>query len=526
MKYAVIYARYSSERQNDQSIEGQLRICNKYAEDNGLTILDTYIDRAMTGTNDQRAAFQQMLSDCEKPVLWDIVLVYAIDRFGRDSIEIAVNKQKLKKHHKTLISATQRTSVNIDGSKNLDGILLENMYIGIAEYYSAELSQKVKRGIYENYQKGLYHGGTLSYGFKAVDKKICIDEEKAKIVLYMFQQYAEGRGGDEILAELTAKGVRHRGKPIAKSTFYDMLRREEYMGVTHNSFGTFDTLYPRIVPQPLYDEVQRRLKLNKIGGNSVKTDFLLKRKCVCGYCGKNVQGESGTSRNKTSIYYYYKCVGRKQYAICNSKVYRKDDLENFITDATLHLFDNPEIVEKIANGVMEVNKKRLHDKSLKKVLIEERDQIQKSLDNIMKAIEAGILTSTTKSRMEELEEQIALVNDKIAIEEYKEKNSLRKEQVIEYLTHQVRQSPKMMLFALIQKIVLYDDKVEIYYNYIKNPYPDNFSPEIDRDSSFIECSIVLQSGAPEFGVKSLDFAPFSCLWGKIGERKSPFFTHF
>ena len=55
----------------------------------------------------------------------------------------------------------------------------------------------------------------------------------------------------------------------------------------------------------------------------------------------------------------------------------------------------------------------------------------------------------------------------------------------------------MMLFALIQKIVLYDDKVEIYYNYIKNPYPDNFSPEIDRDSSFIECSIVLQSGAPQ-----------------------------
>ena len=116
--------------------------------------------------------------------------------------------------------------------------------------------------------------------------------------------------------------------------------------------------------------------------------------------------------------------------------------------------------------------------------------------------EASILTSTTKSRMEKLEEQIALVNDKIAIEEYKEKNSLRKEQVIEYLTHQVRQSPKMILFALIQKIVLYDDKVEIYYNYIKNPYPDNFSPEIDRDSSFIECSIVLQSGAPNSIVRT------------------------
>lgn len=134
----VIYARYSCEKQNDQSIESQLRVCRDFAEKNGLTIIDTYADRATTGTNDNRAEFQRMLSDAEKPVLWDIVLVYTIDRFGRNSIEIALNKQKLKKNHKTLISATQRTSENIDGTKNLDGILLENVYIGLAEYYSAE----------------------------------------------------------------------------------------------------------------------------------------------------------------------------------------------------------------------------------------------------------------------------------------------------------------------------------------------------------------------------------------------------
>ena len=128
MKGAVIYARYSCEKQNDQSIESQLRVCRDFAEKNGLTIIDTYADRATTGTNDNRAEFQRMLSDAEKPVLWDIVLVYAIDRFGRNSIEIALNKQKLKKNHKTLISATQRTSENIDGTKNLDGILLENVY--------------------------------------------------------------------------------------------------------------------------------------------------------------------------------------------------------------------------------------------------------------------------------------------------------------------------------------------------------------------------------------------------------------
>ena len=130
MKYAVIYARYSCERQTEQSIEGQPRVCNGFVEKNDLRIVDTYIDRAMTGTNDHRPEFQRMLSDSDKPQIWDIVLVYALDRFGRNSIEVAVNKQRLKKNNKILISATQRTSMNIDGSQNLDGIILENVMIG------------------------------------------------------------------------------------------------------------------------------------------------------------------------------------------------------------------------------------------------------------------------------------------------------------------------------------------------------------------------------------------------------------
>ena len=124
----VIYARYSCEKQNEASIEGQLRICNEFAEKNGLTVIETYIDRATT--NDHRAEFQRMLSDSDKPQPWEIVLVYALDRFGRNSIEIAINKQRLKKNGKILISATQRTSMNIDGTQNLDGIILENVMIG------------------------------------------------------------------------------------------------------------------------------------------------------------------------------------------------------------------------------------------------------------------------------------------------------------------------------------------------------------------------------------------------------------
>ena len=66
MKTAVIYARYSSDSQSEQSIEGQLRVCQQYAKANDMLVVDTYIDRAMTGTNDNRASFQKMLKDSNK----------------------------------------------------------------------------------------------------------------------------------------------------------------------------------------------------------------------------------------------------------------------------------------------------------------------------------------------------------------------------------------------------------------------------------------------------------------------------
>ena len=223
MTNAVIYARYSSEKQTEQSIEGQLHKCYEYAKANDLVITDTYIDRAMTGTNDKRTAFQQMLSDSEKKTSWEVVLVYAIDRFGRNSIEIAVNKQRLKKNGKILISATQRTSENIDGTKNLDGILLENVYIGLAEYYSAELSQKVTRGQLENLSKGNHIGGPVPFGYRSENKKIYIDESQAEIVREIFEEYINGKTVPEIVADLTDRGIYYNGKPFSCNTMYCLL---------------------------------------------------------------------------------------------------------------------------------------------------------------------------------------------------------------------------------------------------------------------------------------------------------------
>lgn len=119
----AIYARYSSDKQNEQSIEGQLRVCQNYAKTNDILIVDTYIDRAMTGTNDNRPDFRRMIKDSAKKQ-WDYILVYRLDRFSRNKYETAIHKKTLKDNGVKVISAME----NIPDTP--EGIILESLLEG------------------------------------------------------------------------------------------------------------------------------------------------------------------------------------------------------------------------------------------------------------------------------------------------------------------------------------------------------------------------------------------------------------
>ena len=200
MKTAVIYARYSSDKQTEQSIEGQLHICYDYAKRNDITVVNEYIDRAMTGTNDNRKAFQQMLKDSSKKA-WDYVLVYKLDRFSRNKYETAIHKKTLRDNGVKLLSAME----NIPDTP--EGIILESLLEGMAEYYSAELSQKVTRGMHETLAKGRFPGGSVLFGYDLVGDKITgrhlvINEQEAEIVRTVFNDYNKGLEIKSILTEL------------------------------------------------------------------------------------------------------------------------------------------------------------------------------------------------------------------------------------------------------------------------------------------------------------------------------------
>jgi Site-specific recombinases, DNA invertase Pin homologs len=466
MKLATIYARYSSERQTEQSIEGQLDVCKKYAEQNGLQIIDTYIDRAMTGTNDNRAAFQQMLKDGEKAA-WEIVLVYAIDRFGRNSVEIAINKQRLQKNGKILISATQRMSVNIDGSKNLDGILLENVLIGVAEYYSAELAQKIRRGLNESRKKGQFCGGTLPDGYYT-DKQhhIHINEDRAAVINFIYEQYAMGHKVPAIIAMLNERGILNSdGKPFIANGIYNILKNEKYAGIYRLKSGEiYENTYPRIVPQEIFDKVRAIVEKNKFGKRSIKTVYLLRFKVKCGYCGNPISADCGTAKNGTKKH-YYTCRGRKKlHNGCEKLSIRQDLLENIVLDTIRNKLTDEKTLSEIIRRLMETQKRLLTEAPILNLLRQELRDTEKALDNLVSALENGISSPTTNKRLHELETRKEELDCKIQIEESKTAILLTESEIREYYEEALKKEPQMLINEIVKMITLYDDKMRIELN--------------------------------------------------------------
>ena len=154
----VIYARYSSDNQREESIEGQLRECNDFAKRNDITIVDSYIDRAFSATTDKRPAFQKMIKDFAKN-MFDVIIVWKLDRFARNRYDSARYKAQLCKNGVKVISANENIS------KGSDGIILESVLEGMAEYYSTDLSEKVIHGLTENTMKCKFNGGPITFGF-------------------------------------------------------------------------------------------------------------------------------------------------------------------------------------------------------------------------------------------------------------------------------------------------------------------------------------------------------------------------
>ena len=457
MKTAVIYDRYSSDSQTEQSIEGQLRVCEQYAKNNDIVILKTYIDRAMTGTNDNRPDFQQMIKDSASKE-WQNIIVYKLDRFSRNKYETAKYKKLLKDNGVKLISAME----NIPDTP--EGIILESLLEGMAEYYSAELSQKVKRGMNETRLKGNFTGGNIIYGYKVENHKILINEEQAEVVRFIYEQYALGVYVKDIIADLTTKHILNHGKPFARNNIYNILKNEKYSGIYRFNNQTFENMYPQIVSTEIYEKVRQKTNQNKYGKRSVEVVYLLRNKLKCGYCGEPISAECGTTSqgNKRR---YYKCLGKKRHTTnCNKQTLRKEILEDLVIKILIEQLNNSKTLDKIANNILKVQESEDCENTLLTSLNKEKYETQNTLNNIMKAVEQGVVNNTTNKRMIELENKLEDIERQIIVEKSKRNFKLTKEDVLLYFNDALKLEPQLLINYLVNQIILFDNKMQIFFN--------------------------------------------------------------
>ena len=460
---AVIYARYSSDNQREESIEGQIRECTAYAEKNGITIVKHYIDRAISAKTDNRPEFQQMIKDSDKK-LFDIVLVWKLDRFARNRYDSAHYEYQLERNHVKLVSATEPIS---DGPA---GIMVKSMLTGMAEYYSAELSEKVVRGMTENVLKGKYNGGTIPIGYTVDEEKFFqIDPLKAPFVLEVFQRYNDGATMKELMNWLNDSGVTtNRNQKFTYNSIQTLLTNRRYIGENRFKDIVMPDSIPVIIEKELFDSVQDKIAKNRRAParHKAEDDYLLTTKLFCGMCGAMMFGECGTSRNK-NVHHYYKCANAKRTKTCKKKTVRKEWLEDLVVNETMKMIRDDDSIQSIVDAVMILQEQ---ENTVLPLLEKQMKDIENGIENLLNAIQAGVLTSSTKGRLEKLEAQQKELEIRIA-EEKLAKPKVSADFVKFWLTNfrkldpNVKSHRETLINTFVNAVYLYDEKVLITFNY-------------------------------------------------------------
>lgn len=425
---AVIYARYSSHSQREESIEGQIRECQAYAERNGFVIIGEYIDRALSGKTDNRADFQRMIRDSEKGH-FQAVIMYTLDRFARNRYDSAMYKARLKRNGVKVYYAKQFIP------DEPEGIILESVLEGYAEYYSENLSRNIKRGMMENALACKVTGGTIPLGYAiGADKTYVIDPAGAKIVREIYQMYADGHSAKEIIDYCNEQGYRTARKTqFNKNSLRTILTNPKYTGVYSYGEVTKEGGMPVIIDKDLFDRVQARYKHNFTARakGKAREDYLLTGKVFCGHCGSPMTGECGVGKNGQT-YSYYKCADRKHRNACSKKPEKKDWLEEIVCRYTIQTVLTDESIEQISTRAMTIIEKEAAENSVLPQLKESLADAQKRLKNLLDLAEQGIVTESTRERLMSLESQKKDLLARIAREENK-KPRLTKERIMFWL---------------------------------------------------------------------------------------------
>ena len=497
MNRAVVYARFSSDNQRDESIDAQLRAINEYADKNNIKIVNQFIDRAKSATSDKRPEFQNMIKFCEADTTGiSMVIVHKLDRFSRDKYDSAMYKQKLKVKGIRVVSVLE----NLDNSP--ESLILESVIEGMAQYYSANLAREVAKGQRENGLRAMHNGGDAPLGYDVTnDKRYAINKEEAQAVKIIFDMYVNGYSYSNIIDKLNDLGYKtKRGNKFGKNSLHGILSNEKYTGVyvfnktqrkgingkrnghkqkSEDEIIKVEGGMSQIIGKDIFIQAQEMMQKRKKAPGSHKaiTLYLLTGIIKCGECGHAMQGNKRKDKYGND-YISYRCGCRKQKRDCKNKEIKREYLEEFVlTELEEHVL-NDNAIPALSKELNERLKTKSNDNhEMLNNLRNKLDKVNKEIENILTAIMSGIMNSMLKDKLDELE-QVKLNLDLKINELSIESNSVESVDITEdqirnmfgrfkefVLTRNLPECKKF-ISDYVKEVVVYRDHVEVIFNVV------------------------------------------------------------
>ena len=497
MNRAVVYARFSSDNQRDESIDAQLRAINEYADKNNIKIVNQFIDRAKSATSDKRPEFQNMIKFCEADTTGiSMVIVHKLDRFSRDKYDSAMYKQKLKVKGIRVVSVLE----NLDNSP--ESLILESVIEGMAQYYSANLAREVAKGQRENGLRAMHNGGDAPLGYDVTnDKRYAINKEEAQAVKIIFDMYVNGYSYSNIIDKLNDLGYKtKRGNKFGKNSLHGILSNEKYTGVyvfnktqrkgingkrnghkqkSEDEIIKVEGGMPQIIGKDIFIQAQEMMQKRKKAPGSHKaiTLYLLTGIIKCGECGHAMQGNKRKDKYGND-YISYRCGCRKQKRDCKNKEIKREYLEEFVlTELEEHVL-NDNAIPALSKELNERLKTKSNDNhEMLNNLRNKLDKVNKEIENILTAIMSGIMNSMLKDKLDELE-QVKLNLDLKINELSIESNSVESVDITEdqirnmfgrfkefVLTRNLPECKKF-ISDYVKEVVVYRYHVEVIFNVV------------------------------------------------------------
>lgn len=461
----MIYARRSSDRQNEESTAQQINACREFAEKQNYIVVREFADEAITGKTDRRPEFQKLVRAVEAGKC-DIVVAYKSNRISRNMLQALTYENRFE------AAGVKIVYVKEEFGDNAAGRFALRTMMNLNQFYSENMSEDIKRSLYTYAQECKVLNGVLPFGLnKGADGKYALDPATAPVVKEIFELYVSGVKTSRICDILNGKGYRTRpGNKFKVSYLEKILKNERYSGMYIYGDIRIEGGIPAIVDKETYEKAQEKMKEahRAPAASWCQTEYLLTGKLFCGLCGSPMIGESGTSHTGKP-YNYYVCAAKKKTRLsCDKKRVKKDNIEDLIIEFTAQHALTDDIIEAVAVKAVELQAKNKSFSAVNQYR-HRLNEVNNKIDNLVKAIADGAYSKALNAQLADLEQEQEELQAKIATTSYEEP-VFTKDQFITWMTgfkSKDQESPevrKQIIDIFINAVYLYDDKFTIAYN--------------------------------------------------------------